>query len=93
MWTKTDKVSKLPACLTSPGSADRPNEVVCSLLSNQTRDELTVDLGEFCTHALKDDTTAKKLMAINEALKKIGKKDWHAKHKEKPAKCDDRCPL
>ena len=54
---------------------------------------LGVDFSEFCEHALKGDHTAKKLMAINKELKKIGQTDFDAKHKEKPAKCDDRCTL
>ena len=54
---------------------------------------LGVDLSEFCTHALKGDNTAKKLMAINEDLKKLGQAEFDAKHKEKPTECDDRCPL
>ena len=54
---------------------------------------LGLDFTEFCEHALKGDNTAKALVSINNALKKIGQADFDAKHKEKPAKCDDRCPL
>ena len=54
---------------------------------------LGLDFTEFCKHALKDDKTAKGLVTINKELKTIGQEDFDAKHKEKPAKCDDRCPL
>ena len=74
---------------------DDTYRVLCFCFSRNFRcyqPVLGVDFSEFCTHALKGDATAKKLMAINEDLKKIGQPDWDAKHK-KPAKCDDRCPL
>ena len=70
-------------------------QVLCFCFSRNFRcyqPVLGLDFTEFCEHALKGSSVVKGLRKINEDLKKIGKKDWDAKHK-KPTECDDRCPL
>ena len=71
-------------------------QVLCFCFSRNFRcyqPLLGVDFEEFCKHALKGDLVAQKLAAINKALKKLGQAEFDAKHKKKPTKCDDRCPL